>query len=217
MASVSPSSNANRSKAPHRAPSSFRVVAIMPVFNEADVIEHTLRYLIYDHIGVYVIDNWSTDSTPDIVRQFEGNGVLGFERFPASGDPGTYDLRSILARVEQLATELDASWFVLHDADERRRTPWPDVGLRDALYRVDNSGFTCIDHVTLNFCPVDNGYDGSQDAESYFTHFEFSDHPGHFHQRRAWKNLGQGVSLVPSTGHDAAFVRSTRISVQVPA
>jgi glycosyltransferase involved in cell wall biosynthesis len=192
-------------RAPRRAPPSFRVTAIVPVFNEADLIEHTLRYLIRDGVDVYVIDNWSTDATLQIVRQFEGRGLLGFERFPAHGDDGLYDLRGILARVEQLTLELDADWFILHDADERRRTPWPDLGLRDALYHVQRSGFTCIDHVTLNFWPIDNAYHGSQDPESYFSHFEFSTHAGHFHQRRAWKNLGQGVSLAPSAGHDAGF------------
>jgi hypothetical protein len=35
--------------------------------------------------------------------------------------------------------------------------------------------------------------------------FAFSDHPGHFHQRRAWKQLGVRVSLSPSAGHDVQF------------
>ncbi len=189
---------------PRPAPASFRVAAIVPVFNESDVIRGTLEYLIGDGIGVYVIDNWSTDATLEIVRQFEGRGLLGFERFP-SEPPSLYDLRGILGRVEDVAAQLDADWLVLHDADERRRSPWPVVGLRDALYHVDRSGFNCVDHVTLNFWPIDNGYDATLDLESYFSHFEWSDHPGHFHQRRAWKNPGQRVSLAATAGHDVRF------------
>ena len=37
------------------------------------------------------------------------------------------------------------------------------------------------------------------------TSFELSDHPGHFHQRRAWKNLGQRVALARTAGHDVFF------------
>jgi hypothetical protein len=192
-------------KAPCPAPSSFRVAAIVPTFNEADVIAQTLEYLVADGIGVYVIDNWSTDATPEIVRQFEGRGLLGVERFPARRAPSTYDLRAILGRVEETVMRSEADWIILHDADERRRGPWPDVSLRDSLYHVDRAGFTCIDHVTLNFWPIDNGYDGTQELEAYFGYFEFSEHIGHFHQRRAWKNLGEGVSLVPSAGHDVGF------------
>jgi hypothetical protein len=76
------------------------------------------------------------------------------------------------------------------------------VGLRQALYHVDRAGFNCVDHVTLNFWPVDNHYDGTQDVESYFPYFEFSRHPGHFHQRRAWQNSGQRVGLAATAGHD---------------
>ena len=190
---------------PAAAPPGFRVVAILPVFNEADVIAGTLQYLVDDGIGVYVIDNWSTDGTAAIVRQFAGRGLVGLERFPAQHDSGIYDLRGILGRVEAVASGLDADWVVLHDADERRRTPWRDVGLRDALYHADRAGFTCIDHVTLNFSPVDDGYDPARDLEAYFPYFQFSDHPGHFHQRRAWKQPGTRVSLAPTAGHDVAF------------
>ena len=67
---------------PHQAPPWFRAIAIVPVFNEADVIEHTLEYLIAEGIAVHVIDNWSTDATPRILQQFEASGKVTVERFP---------------------------------------------------------------------------------------------------------------------------------------
>jgi glycosyltransferase involved in cell wall biosynthesis len=156
-------------------------------------------------VGVYVLDNWSTDDTVGIAERFAGRGLLGLERFPPHGPPASFDLRAILTRVEEVALHLEADWVVLHDADERRRTPWPAVGLRDGLYHVDQQGYTAIDHVTLNFWPTDDGYEPSRDVEDYFAYFEFSDHPGHFHQRRAWKNLGRRVALAASAGHDVQF------------
>jgi glycosyltransferase involved in cell wall biosynthesis len=191
------------------APACFRVAAIVPTFNEADVIEHTLRDIVANGLQPYVLDNWSTDATPEIVRRIgrELGGWLGFERFPPDGPSGSYDLQRIMARVEELAAELapSADWLVLHDADERRRSPWPGVSLRDGLWQVDRQGYTCIDHVTLTFSPTDNRYDGQRDVEQVLRYFEFSNHPGHFHQRRAWKNLGQPVCLTSTAGHDVRF------------
>jgi glycosyltransferase involved in cell wall biosynthesis len=185
------------------------VAAVIPTYNEADVIAHTLGYLLDDGVGVYVVDNWSTDGTPEIARRVgqQRGGLLGLERFPPEGPSPRYDLRRILGRVEELGTQLDADWLVLHDADERRRSPWPGVGLRDALFHVDECGFTCVDHITLTFWPTDgsNSHYGRRDVEQVLRYFEFSDHPGHFHQRRAWKNLGQRVSLAASAGHDVQF------------
>jgi glycosyltransferase involved in cell wall biosynthesis len=188
-----------------RAPDNFRVLAVVPTYNEGDVIEHTLGYLLADGLHVYVLDNWSADGTPEIAARHD---LVGLERFPRSGPSPSYDLRRILARVEDIAAHLDADWVVLHDADERRRGPWPGVGLRDALYAVDQRGFTCVDHITLTFWPTHGSPTcaGTRDVEQVLTYFEFSAHPGHFHQRRAWKRSpGQRVELAASAGHDVQF------------
>ena len=195
----------NHDPARHPAPPEFRVVAIIPTYNEEDVITHALRYLVDQGIEIYLLDNWSTDRTVERARPFLRRGLLAIERFPPGGPSGNYDLRGILTRVEEVAMTLEADWCVLHDADERRRSPWPGVDLRDGLYHVDQCGFTCIDHITLNFWPTDDRHDPTRDVEQQLTYFEFSDHPGHFHQRRAWKNLGRRVSLAWTAGHDVFF------------
>jgi hypothetical protein len=185
-------------------PDDFRVVAIVPVRNEEDIVAQTLRDLIGQGVQVHLLDDWSTDATVSRARPFLGKGLLAIER-PAHGPSATYDLRDVLRRVEHAAERLrDASWIVLHDADERRRSPWPGVTLREALWRVDHSGHTCVDHVTLNFWPTDDApFDpDGPDLEERFRYFEFSGHEGHFHQRRAWKQLGVPVGLCRSAGHD---------------
>lgn len=189
-----------------RAPDTFRVLAIVPTYNEEDIIEQTLRYLTEQGIDVYLLDNWSTDRTIERAQRYLGRGLLRIERFPHEGASGTYDLANIMRRVEQISAEhSDATWCMLHDADERRCSPWPHLDLRDALWHVERCGYSCIDHVTLNFWPTDDSFCESSDPEPHFRFFEFSDHPGHFHQRRAWKSGGNRVSLAPSAGHDAFF------------
>jgi glycosyltransferase involved in cell wall biosynthesis len=59
-----------------------RIVAILPAFNEEDVIESVIRHYLDDGVEVYLIDNCSTDGTAEIASQFLGNGVIRVERFP---------------------------------------------------------------------------------------------------------------------------------------
>ena len=185
------------------APADFRVLAIVPAYNEEDVIAGTLRDLLGQGVDPIVLDNGSTDDTVAIAQA----AGVPVERFPPRRGPTTtYDLAGLMTRVEDMSERArGADWVVLHDADERRRSPWPGVNLRDALWHVDLSGYNCIDHVTLTFWPTDDAFEVGGDPERHFRHFEFSDHPGHFHQRRAWKQLGRRVALARSAGHDVAF------------
>jgi hypothetical protein len=183
----------------------IRVVSIVPTYNEADVIGGCLRYLIAQGIEAYVIDNWSTDGTWECVQEFLGRGVIGIERFPGEGPLATYEWRRILRRVEDVAGQLEADWFILQDPDEQRLSPWPRVGLQAALAHVDRRGFNCVDHVVLNHWPVDDAFDPAEDVGEQLRYFTFSDHPGHFHQRRAWKNPHCPISIAASAGHDVRF------------
>jgi hypothetical protein len=142
------------------APDDFRVLAIVPAYNEADIIEQTLCDLANQGVESYLIDNWSTDDTVARARCRLGLGLVGIELFPPDGPSPTYDLSALMARVEAVAAgERWPTWVMLHDADERRRSPWPGVRLRDALWQVDRAGFSCVDHVVLTFWPTDDSFD----------------------------------------------------------
>ncbi len=189
---------------PGAAPTGFRVAAIMTVFNEQDIIVPSITYLVDQGIDVYVVDNWSTDRTHELVTQMSGR-LIGAERFPSTGPTGTYDWYNLLLRVEAVATNLRASWCIHHDADERRRAPWAAVRLRDALYHVDRSGFTAVDHTLVEFSPIDDSYVPGTDFEAHFLHFRFGERPGTLKMINAWKNMGKPVSLSASGGHEAVF------------
>lgn len=186
------------------APEGFRVVALMPVYNEADVVEHSIAALVSEGIEVYVIDNWSTDETSSIAERLVGRGVIGVERFPRERPTARMEWSLILRRIEELSVSLDADWVVHVDADERRRSPWPGVGLRDALFYVDQCGFNCVDHTVLVFHPTADVFVGG-DVEDEFCFFEFGQRPGHFMQRKAWKNTGARPVHAESGGHDTTF------------
>jgi glycosyltransferase involved in cell wall biosynthesis len=183
----------------------FRVVAFMTAYNEEDIILHSIKRLLDAGIEVYLIDNWSTDGTVAAVEPLLGKGLIGIERFPIGGATGTYDWVRLLERVEELARTVSADWFIHHDVDEIRESPWPELRLREALHYVDRMGFNAVDHTVMNFCPIDNGFASEIDFGSYFVHWKFGHRPGHFRQVKAWKALGQSLALARSGGHDADF------------
>jgi hypothetical protein len=183
----------------------FRVVAIMTAYNEEDIIGPAIEKLIGDDVGVYVIDNWSADRTAEIVRGFEGGGLVGFERFPETRSD-RFVLRALLRRVGEVAAGLQADWCIHHDADERRSGPWPGLGLRDSLWRVDQAGFTAVDHTVFTYYPTDDTFTPGSDFERHFRHFELGRTGDLLLQIKAWKNVGR-VDLERSGGHEATFSR----------
>jgi glycosyltransferase involved in cell wall biosynthesis len=183
----------------------FRVVALISAYNEEDIIVPCLKYLIKQGVEVYLLDNWSTDTTVELASEFLGKGLLAIEKFPRERPSSHYVWKDILSRMEQLAREIAADWFVFQDVDEIRSSPWPGLSLRDAILKVDREGFNCIDHTVITFHPVDNDFPAGDDFEAYFKYFEFSDRPGQFIEIKAWKNLGRRISLTKSGGHEVRF------------
>lgn len=186
------------------APASFRVVAFMAAYNEADIIVQSIKKWTDQGVYVHVLENWSTDATYDLAKELEGRLPVTVERFPQAGPSQYFDWGAMLGRMEMLAQELEADWFVRRGADEVLTSPWPGVSYRDALYLVDQAGFNCVDHTIVEFHPVDDGFETGMDHENYFRHFDLK-HLSHPKQRKAWKNYGIPISTVPSAGHDIVF------------
>jgi hypothetical protein len=198
----------NESSEVEAIPSAFQVVALMSAYNEADVIETTLSYLIEQGIDVYLIDNWSTDRTSELAEKFLGKGLIGIEKFPAEAPPVYFSWKAILRRFEDLARhELEADWFMLQGADEIRSSPWPELSMRQAIYRVDRAGYNAIDHTVMEFCPIDNSFREGSDFIGHFKYFRFPSHHAYFKQSNTWKNRGLNVDLCTTGGHQAKFER----------
>lgn len=186
-------------------PPEFTVVAFVTVYNEEDILEPILDDLAEQGVQAYVLDNWSTDDSWDIVQSRLGNGVLGAERWPAEGRPEHFDLRASLSRVETLAGELRADWYLKHDADEIRRSPWDGVTLREAMWSVQLAGYNVLDFTVINYPPTDGGFHRGVDPWEHFRYFEFGSRPGHFRQFKAWRNFGQEISYASSGSHQIDF------------
>ncbi len=178
----------------------FTVVAIIAAFNEEDIIAEAISDLVKQGVSTYLLDNGSTDGTVERASRFLGHGLLDIERFPSD----RYAWREILARKELLAEELDADWFIHHDADEFRESPWRHLKLRDAIRTVDRAGYNAIDFELLNFRPTNNASRRTADVRRAFKYYEFGD-PWDKLQIRCWKKLDVRVDLASSGGHDVSF------------
>jgi hypothetical protein len=183
----------------------FRVVALLSAYNEGDIISPVIGHLIDNGVDVYLIDNRSSDDTVAEAARWIGKGLLKIEEFPehepAPGETLPFDWTAILRRKEELAQELDADWFLHHDADEFREAPFPGMKLRDAIQWVDRLGYNCIDFRVFNFPPTDDRFQPGSDPREHFRYWEEA---AEFDRRqlKAWKNPGRPVSLVPSGGHE---------------
>jgi Glycosyl transferase family 2 len=193
-----------RGLAPSVIEDDFRVVALISAFNEADIVEPVLDHLAANGVWSYLIDDGSTDETVARAQRWLGRGLLGIERFAGADANGARTSgRALLARKRELARELGADWYVHHDADEIRETPWPGMPLRDAIRWVDRVGCNAIDFRVLNFVPVDDTFRAGMDPRE---HFERWEDPAEYDrmQRKCWRAGAPDLDLAEG-GHDVRF------------
>lgn len=180
-----------------------RVTAIISAYNEADIIAQTVADLVRQGIAAYVIDDHSTDGTVDALGPLMTSGLVQVERSADPAGAGVFELARVLSRKEQLARELDSEWFLNHDADEFRESPWRHLDLRQGIELVDRLGYNAIDFAVLNFWPTHDGFDGRADIREEFRYFERGATFDRL-QVRCWKKASD-IDLQSSAGHDARF------------
>ena len=112
----------------------MKLVMAIKVRDEGDVIEHNLRYHVAQGVDEFVVtDNGSTDGTLEVLRRYEGAGLLRLIEEP--GKDFRREAHGWVTRMARLAaTEMEADWVVHVDADEF----WAPVGrtLKDALSEI---------------------------------------------------------------------------------
>ena len=70
----------------------MKIVGMLPVFNDEDIIEEVIEHLLSQGINLVVLDNGSTDETYEICKRFVGKGILQLHQYKSD----TYDWSIIL-------------------------------------------------------------------------------------------------------------------------
>jgi hypothetical protein len=191
------------------APPSFRVLAVVPAYDEVDILDHTIKHLVDNGVEVHVIDNWSTDGCFDIANGWLGNGVIKVDRFPDDGPADHFDWHEVLRRIPRIGAASGADWTLFNDADELRESPWPGVTLRDALWHVQCSGWNCVNLTLVNFAltnPETAAHGPSPDRSLTDSFPCLRPAPdADLTQLKLWRNTGEDVEIASTGGHTAKF------------
>jgi len=151
---------------------------------------------------VYLIDNCSTDRTVAIARRYLHRGLIGIETLPRDG---VKRWRTILARKEQLASMLEADWFMHVDADEIRLPPGSDLTLVKALAEVESQGYNAVNFLEFTFLPTQEAPDHDHPDFQQTMRWYYPFLPFFPHQLKAWRRPPVAVDLVSSGGHQVRF------------
>lgn len=180
----------------------MRVVALLAVRNEEYYIERCLRHLYEQNIETCIIDNESTDRTLDIAREFTDRGVFRIESFPFSG---IYKWIKILEYKSRLANEIDADWFIHHDADEIREAPKGVINLVKGIQDADKKGYNAINSDELVFTPIseDETFEQKDYVKEMIYYYYFR--PKVHHRVNIWKKSDGKIDLSSTGGHSVLF------------
>lgn len=183
-------------------PDDFRIMAVIHTYNEADVIDQVVEYLIGQGVDVYLLDNWSTDGTYEKELQLKEAylGKVRVERFPESGKTENYEWHMQLEKTEQISKELDYDWYIHNDADEMRVSPWENITLRQAIYYVNLLGYNLMDLFYIDFKITERTQKNIFMKDTYF---EFGKRPLHY-STKIWKK-SEYIDLKKSGGHQAVI------------
>lgn len=180
----------------------MRVVAILATYNEERFIAACLDNLLRQGVGVYILDNESSDRTIPLAEGYRDRGLLGVETVPRAG---MYSWRPILERKEQLAAKLDADWFMHVDADEIHLPAHSSTTLAQAFADVDAQGYNAVNFIEYTFVPTQESPDHDHPNFQTTMRWYYPFLPALPHRLNAWKRQPARVELAWSGGHLVRF------------
>lgn len=192
---------------PHKQlPPSSNIVAIYNTFNEEDIIESALIDMIRQDVHVHVMDHHSKDGTMKILNQIQQT-YPDMVRIQTSQVPPGFNLAALTKEKQQLAQQQYQGWWCLHiDADELRRSPWPELNLRQSLHKVEAEGYNAVNHVLLEFKPETTPLISGGDLLGHFHQCYFRNLDRKLNQIKTWKQGSREVNLSQIGEQSVKFV-----------
>jgi glycosyltransferase involved in cell wall biosynthesis len=179
-----------------------RVIALLATYDEERFVGTCIEHLLAHGLGIYLIDNGSQDRTMEVAERYLNRGVVGIESFPRRG---VHSWRPLLERKAELASTLEADWFVHVDADEIRLPPRSGTTLFEAFAAADRAGYNAVDFLEFTFVPTleHPDHDHPRYVETMRWYYPFR--ASALDRLNAWKRQDAPVDLAGSGGHRVAF------------
>ena len=182
----------------------MKVIAMMPVYNEADIVEIILEHLTSQGIQVVIVDS-STDGSYDICAKFLGKGVISLEFLAME----SFDYDFLLDRLYRKALEAGADWVLLNNADEYLESPYPGLTLKEAMEKEDSKGRNMIQFNNFEFLPTEKDEGSTEkDVRKRLKYYTWNDSL-HFH---GWK-VYPGIVVTGTCGHYPVFPKNVKVKV----
>jgi glycosyltransferase involved in cell wall biosynthesis len=160
----------------------IRALAVLCVRNEAIHMRRCMQDLIGSGLDVYLIDNESTDGTPDIAKEFLGRGLIGIESLPWNKE---YSQSEQLRAKQRVYGVADHDWLVHVDADEWLCSPIEGQSLLQGLAAADEAGYNCVNFHEAVFVPLQGEDFYVEDYAAKMSSYYFFQ-PSYPRLNRAW-------------------------------
>jgi len=181
----------------------MKIVGMMTVYNEDDVISEVIENLINQKIDLVILDNGSTDRTYEICQAYERKGhvklIQSLENVAES-----FLINRILY---DLTLTLSPDWIIKVDADEFFESGQNNLSLRDGIRRVNEEGYNIIQFNRFDFFMTDNDNDSDKSIKNKLKYYSYQND----HQYRTWKFI-PGI-LGGEGGHVPTFPKRVQYKI----
>ena len=132
---------------------SLRCLGVLLAYNDGDLLEESMSYLLEQEHDLVVWDHGSTDETPAVIDRFRQD-CREVKRIPREFD--FYELYEEMSRhlIESYISEYD--WISWPDQDEFLEGPVRDRSYHDYLMEVEGSGIDWIEFRNFNYWWTDD-------------------------------------------------------------
>lgn len=129
----------------------IKIIAIICVYNEEEVIEKCIENAREQGFTPIVIDNGCTDGTAEILKRLN---VLVFERFTEK-----FDCDELIKWGIVVAKQIGCDWYVIKDADDFFET-YDGKKVSEVVKEANDEGYNCMRFDMYEFWPtVDDDLD----------------------------------------------------------
>lgn len=183
----------------------MRLLGMIPVYNESDIIESVINYLVSQGVELVILDNGSTDGSYEICSKHVSKGVLSLETVFTE----RFEFDLIIRKLYETALSYRPDWILLNAADEFLESPYPDLKLKEAIQLEDQKGYNLIQFNNFEFWPTEQDRESLEtDVRKRLKYYTWNDDC----QFRCWK-VYAGIKVGGSAGHYPVFPKNVNMKI----